>query len=190
MKRFGMKSLALIAAASTIALGAYAQTGQTPSPVPAPAAPPAATSPMGPSTSMPHDGSRMERTERRGARMEERMNRRLERLKTELKLSPQQEALWSPVQAQLRKMQDERRSFRQGEGMNQRYAELPARLDVMAERAQRGSQDLRDLSAAIKPLWASLDDGQKATVLKNLPGRWHRGERGDHGGRGERGNRG
>jgi hypothetical protein len=178
-----MKRLALIAAASTIALGAYAQTGQTPSPVPAPAAPPAATSPTGPSA-MPGDHSRMDRMERRGARMEERMNRRLERLKTELKLNPQQEALWSPVQAQLRKMQDERRSFRQGEGMNQRNAELPARLDVMAERAQRGSQDLRDLSAAIKPLWASLDEGQKETVRKNLPGRWHRGERGERGNRG------
>ena len=128
--------------------------------------------------------------ERRSARMEERMNRRLDRLKAELKLNAQQEALWPPVQAQLRKMQDERRSFRQAQGGNERNAELPARLDGMAERAQRGSQHLRDLSAVIKPLWASLDESQKETVRKNLPGGNHRGERGERGDRGGRGGHG
>jgi hypothetical protein len=126
---------------------------------------------------------RQERMERRSARMEERFNRRIERLKTELKLTPAQEALWGPVQAQFQKMQQERRAFRQANAQRFRSAELPERLELMAGRAERGAQTMRELSAAVKPLWASLDATQKETVRKYMPGpgggRW--GERGERG---------
>lgn len=158
-----MKRLTLTAAAAFLALGvaAYAQT--TPAPGAAPEAPRAE--------------QRGERMERRAARMEERMNRRMEQLKTELKLSPQQEALWSPVQAQLRKVQEERRNAWRSQGERFRNAELPDRLELMADRAARGATSMRELSAVVKPLWATLSAEQKEIVRENLPGaRW--GQRG------------
>lgn len=160
-----MKRLALVAAASILLLGAaaYAQTS--------PAAQPNAET---------RTEQRPDRMERRAARMEERANRRIEKLKTELKLTPAQETLWAPVQAQLTKMQDQRRGSRQADGARFRDAELPDRLDMMSERAARGATNMRELSAAVKPLWATLDAAQKETVSKNLPGRG-RGE-----GRGQR----
>lgn len=162
-----MKRLAIIAATSLVLAGAaaYAQTGPAPQP-----------------TEQPRAEQRSDRMERRAARMEERVNRRIEKLKSDLKLTPAQEPLWAPVQTQLRKMQDERRAFRQANGQRFRNAELPDRLDMMSERAARGATSMRELSAAVKPLWATLDATQKETVAKNLPGHG-RGE-----GRGERRN--
>jgi hypothetical protein len=170
-----MKRLSLIAAASVLLIGAaaYAQPA------------PQASAPSGGGPRAEQSTSRMER---RAARMEERMNRRIERLKTDLKLTPAQEPLWSPVQAQLRKMQDERRASRQGNMERMRNAELPDRLDFMSQRAAAGATNLRELSTAVKPLWATLDASQKDTVRKSLPGgRWQgRGEGGGEG-RGGRG---
>jgi periplasmic protein CpxP/Spy len=161
-----MKRFAIAAAASLLLVGAaaYAQTGPAPQP-----------------NGQSRAEQRPERMERRAARMEERANRRIEKLKTELKLTPAQEPLWAPVQAQLNKMQDERRAFRQTNGQRFRTAELPDRLDMMSERAARGAANMRELSAAVKPLWATLDAGQKETVRKAMPGGRGRGE-----GRGER----
>ena len=165
-----MKRLTLAAAAASVLLlgaAAYAQSPATPT---------------------PDAGTRTEqrpaRMERRTARMEERMNRRVEKLKTELKLTPAQEPLWAPVQAQLRKMQDERRSFRASNADRTRSAELPDRLDMMSDRMIRGAANMRELSAAVKPLWATLDPAQKEAVRKNMPGRGRDG--GGREGRGER----
>jgi hypothetical protein len=102
--------------------------------------------------------------------MEERVNRRLERLKTDLKLTPQQQPLWSPVEAQLRKMQADRRSYRQANAGRMRNAELPDRIDLMSERMAANATQMRELSATIKPLWATLSADQKETVRKALPG--------------------
>jgi Spy/CpxP family protein refolding chaperone len=168
-----MKRLTLIAAASVLLIGAAAYAQPAPQSSPQPGSGPRAEQ----STS---------RMERRAARMEERMNRRIEQLKSDLKLTPAQEPLWAPVQAQLRKMQDERRASRQGNMERMRNAELPDRLDFMAQRAATGATNMRELSTAVKPLWATLDASQKETVRKSLPGgRWQ--GRGDgHGeGRGE-----
>lgn len=157
-----MKRFAIAAAASILLLGAaaYAQTSPAPQP-----------------DAQPRAEQRQDRTERRAARMEERANRRIEKLKTELKLTPAQEPLWAPVQTQLTKMQTERRSFRQSNGERFRNAELPDRLDMMSARSAAGATNMRELSAAVKPLWATLDAGQKETVRKNMPGRG-RGEGG------------
>ena len=167
-----MKRLTIAAAAASVLLlgaAAYAQAPAIPGP----------------------DGSarteqRSERMERRAARMEERMNNRVEKLRTELKLTPAQEPLWAPVQAQLRKMQDERRSFRASNAGRLRNAELPDRLDMMSDRMTRSAAGLRELSASVKPLWATLDASQKEAVRKNLPGRGR--EDGGREGRGERRN--
>ncbi len=147
--------LAIVAATGLTLFGAvaYAQ---------APAAP-------GPGE-QPRAEQRMDRMERRASRMEERMKRRVEALKSELRLTPAQEELWGPVQAQLGKMQQERRAFRASNGQRFRNAELPDRLDMMSERAARGATNMRELSAAVKPLWATLDASQKDIVRRAMPG--------------------
>lgn len=150
-----MKRIVTIAAASMLLFGAAAVAQNSPAP---------------PSADQPRAEQRQDRMERRAARMEERAGRRLERLKTDLKLNPQQEALWGPVQAQLAKMQLERRTFRETSGERFRTAELPDRLELLSERTARGAASLRELSAAVKPLWATLDAEQKETVRKSLPG--------------------
>lgn len=155
-----MKRLTIVAGVAAALLAGAAAYAQT-SPAPAPDA--------------PRLDQRMERMERRAGRMEERFNRRVERLKAELKLTPQQEQLWTPVQAQLRKMQDERRAGREANMQRWRNAELPDRLDLMAERAARGSANMRELSAVVKPLWATLDASQKELVRNAMPGRGGRG---------------
>jgi LTXXQ motif family protein len=152
-----MQRIATLLAVSVVALGAgfaYAQ---------APGGP-------GPGS----DGPRMER---RMERMSERFDQRIGKLKTDLKLTPQQEPLFAPIEAHIRKNMAEMRGMR-GRMEEMRRAELPARLDMMSERAARMSTNMRELSGLVKPLWATLDDTQKATVQKFLPGRGMRGHRG------------
>jgi hypothetical protein len=156
------RTLMMATAAALLGFGAvaYAQAPQ--------ATPPGVENPRG------------ERMERRAERMEQRMNQRIQKLKGDLKLNPQQEALWAPVQAQLAKMQAERRSFRQANAGRFRSAELPERMDMMADRQARAAQNMRELSAAVRPLWVTLSDEQKEAVRKAMPGRGRegRGERG------------
>lgn len=148
-----MKRLIIAATVSLVALGAvaYAQS---------------------PGAGPGQRGERwQERMERRAERMEERGARRLERLKADLRLTPQQEPLWAPIETQLRNMQAERRSFRQANAARMRNAELPDRLDMMSQRMAQGAGSMRQLSDAIKPLWATLSAEQKETVRKAMPGR-------------------
>lgn len=154
-----MKRTIIAAAASLLALGAvaYAQ---------APGAGPGAPG------ERPRMEERMrERMERRAERMEERMDRRLERLKSNLKLTPQQEPLWAPVEQQLRRVQQERRDYWRSNMERMRDAQLPDRLDLMAERMASNATGMRELSNAVKPLWATLSDEQKQAVRRALPGR-------------------
>ncbi|MGL4441331.1 MAG: Spy/CpxP family protein refolding chaperone [Bosea sp. (in: a-proteobacteria)] len=162
-----MKRLVIVAAASLVLFGvaAYAQTSPAP---------------------QPNAGSQvgqrpLDHVERRAVRMQERANRRLEKLKTELNLTPAQEPLWATVRDHLTKLQIERREFMLGNRQRLTNAELPDRLDLMSERAAKGAANMRELSAAVKPLWATLDAAQKETVSKNLPGRGGRGEGRGHG---------
>jgi hypothetical protein len=179
METTPMKRLALAAAGLAILSGlAYAQT----TPTPAPSQPPAVQSPAERPSAEQRDNRRMER---RAARMEERMNRRFERLKNDLALTPQQQPLWSPVEAQLRKMQADRRAYWQANAGRARNAELPDRIDLMSERMSANATQMRELSGVIRPLWATLSDSQKDTVRKAI--RQGRGEDGrGEGGRGER----
>ena len=145
-----MKRIAALLAVSVVALGAglaYAQA-------------PGGRGPGG-------DGARMER---RMEQMSERFDRRLGRVKADLKFTPQQETLFAPIEAHIRKVMGEMRGMR-GQREEMRKAELPARLDMMSERAAKMSSNMRELSGLVKPLWATLDDSQKATVQKMLPGR-------------------
>jgi hypothetical protein len=130
----------------------------------------------------PGSDPRMERRmERRGERMQERFVQRMSKLKTELKLTLAQEPLFASVEQQFRKMADERRAARQGTRDNMRNAELPDRLDFMAQRAARNASAMSELSGTVKPLWATMTAEQKEIVKKNLPGRGRWGGEGRKG---------
>lgn len=157
-----MKRIATLLAVSVVALGASLAYAQAPGG-------------RGPGAG---DGQQFERN---AERMSERFDKRLGKLKTDLKLTPQQETLFAPIEAHIRKNMAEMRGMR-GRRAEMRNAELPARLDFMAERAGRMSASMTELSGLVKPLWATLDDSQKATVQKMLPGRggMHGGGQGRH----------
>ncbi|MGL4729188.1 MAG: Spy/CpxP family protein refolding chaperone [Bosea sp. (in: a-proteobacteria)] len=121
-----------------------------------------------------------QRAERRAERMRERFNERLQKMKTELKLTPQQVPLFNAVETQLRKMGAERRAVRVANRDRFQNAELPDRLDLMSERATANAASMRELSSTVKPLWATLTAEQKEIVKKNMP------RRGPLGGDGER----
>jgi LTXXQ motif family protein len=157
-----MKRIATLLAVSVAALGAGLAYAQAPG---------------GPG----QDGSRQDR---RMERMSERFDQRLGKIRADLKLTPQQEPLFAPIEAHIRKNMGEMRGMR-GRMEEMRKAELPARLDMMSERAAKMSANMRELSGLVKPLWATLDDSQKATVQKMLPGRG--GMRGEGRERGHRG---
>jgi hypothetical protein len=132
------------------------------------------------------DGQRsQERAERRQERMQQRFAERMAKLKTELKLTTQQEPLFANVEAQMKKAQADRRAAWTTNRDRFRNAELPDRLDLMSERAAANATAMRELSGAVKPLWATLSPEQKEIVKKNMPRRGPFGEGGRGEGRGE-----
>ncbi len=158
-----MKRLALVAAAAVIALGAghaIAQSG-----------------PFG-----GRDGPSPERMQR----MEKRFDDRLNSLRGDLKLTPEQALLWQPVEAMIRRNMADRRTNMQAMRGQFRDAELPKRMELMAERQAAQAGRLRELSTTVQPLWATLNADQKQTVQKAVrrtmgEGRHGGGHRGGHG---------
>jgi hypothetical protein len=76
-----------------------------------------------------------------------------------LKLTPDQQKLWTPVEKALRDQNAERGKYHDRKA----YRELDflQRLDKMSERATQHAERAKSLSDAIKPLWATLDERQK-----------------------------
>ena len=138
---------------------------------------------------------------------------RIAMAKTALKLTPEQETLWAPVEekiragyAEHRKMReerrakrDERRADRDEDGKRERLA-LPDRIEKrtekmskratkMSERATRMTERatrLKEFAEVVKPLYASLSDEQKE-VADHVLRRIAKGGRGHHGHRGSHG---
>ncbi|AMB46007.1 Spy/CpxP family protein refolding chaperone [Methylobacterium sp. AMS5] len=83
-----------------------------------------------------------------------------------LKLNPEQEALWLPVETALRdlsKQRDAQREARRGRG--RMTEDAPAALRAMADAATARGEALRKLAEASTPLFASLDEGQKRRAM-------------------------
>jgi zinc resistance-associated protein len=114
---------------------------------------------------------------------------RLAALRAGLRLSPDQDKLWPPVEAALRDlaaqrrqaMQERRERRQQRREMMGPDADFPALLRGMADRQGARADALRRLADASAPLYASLDDAQKrrafALVRMMRPHGW-----GHHGG--------
>lgn len=106
-----------------------------------------------------------------------------------LKLNPEQEKLWPPVETALRDLSKQREAQRAARRERGRMTEdAPGALRAMADAATARGEALRKLADASTPLFASLDEGQKrrAMVLARPmrpfggahgPGQRHGGER-------------
>ncbi len=127
---------------------------------------------------------------------------RIAMAKTALKLTPEQEKLWAPVEEKIRagyaerqKMREEwrsKRAERHAEHGKHENRALPDRIEQhsqqLAERATKMSEratKLKEFAEAVKPLYASLTDEQKA-VAAHVLGRFAHGEHGRHGHHGRR----
>jgi hypothetical protein len=135
--------------------------------------------------------------DRRASRFEDRLERRLNFLHSELRITPQQEQVWATfadavrreAQAGRDQFLDRRDQFRGGPnagpnaGPDGRNAPPPSIVERLEQRQQgleeRGAYYDRLLSA-LRPLYAALSDDQKRAADENLfsPGRDDRGPRG------------
>ena len=169
-----MKPFALIAASSIAALAAGFAVAQ-PAPVP----------PAGGE----RDGSRHERSERqdrserhegreqrrgewreqRAERMQARLNERLAKLRTDMKLKPEQVPLFDTVEGVIKKRSDERRAgwaAMREQRETFRHADIMERLDMMSGRASERATRSKELADAVRPLWTTLSDEQKTVARR------------------------
>ena len=166
-----MKPFALIAASSIAALAAGFAVAQ-PAPIP----------PAGGD----RDGSRLERSERsdrsetreqrrgewreqRAERMQERLNERLAKLRTDMNLKPDQVPLFDTVEGVIKKRAQERRagwSAMRDQRENFRDADLMEKLDMMSGRQGERAARSKELADAVRPLWATLSDPQKTVARR------------------------
>jgi len=88
---------------------------------------------------------------------------RLAGLRAGLKLSPDQDKLWPPVEEAIRGLinlrRDQARAWRESRDAGR--DDIPGLLRGMADRQTARADALRKLADAAAPLYASLDEGQK-----------------------------
>lgn len=91
---------------------------------------------------------------------------RLAALHAGLKLNPDQEKLWPPVETAIRDLARQREARRQAREERGRLVDdAPAVLRSMADAATARGEALRKLADATAPLYATLDEGQKRRAM-------------------------
>ena len=162
-----MKHIALIAASSVAALAATLAIAQ-PQPQPLPPA-------GGDRDSSRHERSesreqrRGEWREQRGQRMQERLNERLAKLRTDMKLKPEQVPLFDTVENLVKKRSEERRagwSAMREQRETFRHADIMEKLDMMSGRQASRASRSKELADAVRPLWVTLSDEQKTVARR------------------------
>ena len=114
---------------------------------------------------------------------------RIAALHAGLKLNPDQEKLWPPVESAIRDMAKLRQQRREAMRDRPKFGDdAPAALRAMADAATARGEALRKLADASQPLYASLDQDQKrrAMILARpmsgpRHGGWHHGHDDDRG---------
>ena len=116
------------------------------------------------------------------------LDARIAALKAGLQLNAEQEKNWSPLESAMRDLAKqraerfaawkERRDDSQGEGNQDERAEISPvdRLARASERLSARAADLQKLASAARPLYDSLDDGQKRRFALLFRGPMGRGE--------------
>ena len=112
---------------------------------------------------------------------------RIAMIKTSLQLTPDQEKLWAPVEQVMRdnaagraKHMAERLAERaKGDAGAEARLDPVARLEFISKQATERAAGAQKMADALKPLYATLNDEQKAVAMLILE---HKGGRGEHGG--------
>lgn len=163
-----------------------------------------AQTPAAPSSGAPAAGTQAQERQGRGPRaempsrddMQAMVDARLAGAKAALKLTPEQERLWAPVDQAARAMatermtrMEQRRTMREQRGQNNERPDFMMRLEQMTETSSKNAENLKTVTAAMKPLWATLDERQKRLLPRLIrpTGMEGRGYRGHHGMRGHHG---
>ncbi|MGH1571675.1 Spy/CpxP family protein refolding chaperone [Methylobacterium sp. P31] len=125
------------------------------------------------------------------------MDARIAALHAGLKLNPDQEKLWPPVEDAIRNMAKLRQQRREAMRDRPKFSDdAPAALRAMADAATARGEALRKLADASQPLYASLDQDQKRRAMilarpmgpmggHGRMGGWHHDHDDDHGPGGE-----
>ncbi|MBF9233431.1 Spy/CpxP family protein refolding chaperone [Microvirga alba] len=138
-----MKTFAIFSTASALALAATIAYAQ-----PAP----------------PSAGSPAPRGQMTRADFDSLTDARVASIQAGLKLTPDQQKLWPPVEKAIRAMattRAERREALRERASRTERPDMMQRLERGAAFSSKNAENLNALSTAMKPLWASLDDRQK-----------------------------
>jgi hypothetical protein len=165
-----MKRLALIAASGATALAATLAVAQ---PQPIPLAQAGQSAQHGGSGGEKADRSdrREEMRERRAERMTAQLNERLAKLRTDLKLKPEQVAAFGKIEALIKRNAEQRRermSQMRDQHENLRHADIMERLDMMATRQMERATRSKEMADAVRPLWTTLSDEQKTVARRAM----------------------
>lgn len=165
-----MKRIALIAASSAAALAATFAIAQ-PQPVP-------------PAGGSERDMTRQERMEQRdqrrqeqmesrmkerAERMQARMNERLAKLRTDLKLKPDQEPLFDTLENTIKTgMEERQQNFAEMREQREhfRHADVMERVEAMARRHAERAARSKALADSLRPLWSTFSDEQKTVARR------------------------
>jgi len=163
-----MKRIALIAASSVAALAASLAIAQ-PQPIPQAGGQPDGMRQERAQRSENREERRTEWREQRAERMQARLNDRLARLRTDMKLKPEQVPLFDAVEAVVKKRAEDRRqswTARREQRETFRDADIMERLDMMAQRQGERASRSKELADAVRPLWQTLSDEQKTVARR------------------------
>lgn len=160
-----MKPIVLIAASSIAMLAGGLALAQ-PQPVP-PAGGAQQTQERTESREQRREGMRERRAERAKARLDERLGK----LRADLKLKPEQTALFDKVEALIKQRSSQRMeqwATMREQRETMRHADMMERLDAMASRANERATRAKELADAVRPLWATLADEQKTVLRRSV----------------------
>ncbi len=163
-----MKPIALIAASSIAALAASFAIAQ-PQPIPPAGGDRDSSRHERSDRSETREQRRTEWREQRAERMQARMNERLAKLRTDMKLKPEQVPLFERVEAVIKKRAEERRagwSAMREQRENFRDADIMEKLDMMSGRQGERAARSKELADAVRPLWTTLSDEQKTVARR------------------------
>lgn len=159
-----MKPIAVIAASSIAMLAGTFALAQ-PQPVPP------ASGDQRQERSETRESRRQEWRERQAERARARLDERLAKVRTDLKLKPDQVPLFDKVEALVKQRSGQR--AQQWAAMREqrerlRHADLMERLDAAATRQGERAVRSKELADAVRPLWATLGDEQKTVLRRSV----------------------
>lgn len=160
-----MKPIALIAASSIAMLAGGLALAQ-PQPVP-----PAGGGQQTQERTESREQRRGEMRERRAERAKAGLDERLAKLRSDLKLKPDQTALFDKVEALIKQRSSQRMeqwATMREQHETMRHADMMERLDAMANRSSERAARAKELADAVRPLWATLADEQKTVLRRSV----------------------